>query len=189
MSIFRSKRARPDFGWDDVPDTQGDFHQLNAFYQTINVSAGDYFIGELFNRKFGSAAPDFGHHWVSFYKPKTGIFVPVNYIHARRYGPVVLIGGAVTDSNALRAMSKKHRQLIRVAGGSYYVGLRNVFHEMMGSCEAFFGYVGDSRAYKIDIAAGFRDTEHKYLVAYFPHPVSQKRREELIQRVSRLGPF
>jgi hypothetical protein len=177
------------FQYVDPPDPVSDFPQLAAFWQTTEVSGGGFFIDDLFQRKYASDTPGFGHHWVSFYRSNNGEYSPVNYIHAREYGPMVLIGGVMTDGMAVKKMSEEHREALIEAGGFYYVALRTVFAIMADQCEAFMGYIGDARSHEVSTAAGFRDTKHPHLVARFHPAVSSSRQAELIQIAHELDAF
>lgn len=172
-----------------LADPVSEFPQLDSFWQTTDVSAARYFINDLFQRKFDSDAPDFGHHWVSFYKNEGGDFWPVNYIHASIYGPLVLIGGAMTDGEVLKRINPGHRDAIIDAGGCYFTALRHVFGAMAERCEAFVALIGDPRSMEVSCAAGFEPSGHDKLVIYCPRPVTAQRREELIQLALSAGPF
>ena len=183
------KRKEPPMEFRDPLDPAIEFSELSSFWQTTEVSAGQFFINELFRRKFHSDAPGFGHHWVSFYKSDDGACWPVNYIHAREYGPMILIGGVMTDSDALKRMAPEHRQAMKGAGGCYYLALRHVFASMADQCEAYMGLITDPRSMMVSCAAGFEKTEHEKLVAYFHKPISRERKEELIRAALGIGPF
>ena len=182
-------KAEAPFEFFDPPDPSSEFPQLAAFWQTTEVSSGRFFINSQFKQNFASDAPDFGHHWVSFYRADSGAYWPVNYIHARQYGPLILCGGVFTDGAAVKMMSREHRQALREAGGLYYVAIRNVVATMADQCEAFMGYTGDAHSRKVSAAAGFRDTEHPHLVANFHPSTSPERQVELIQAAHKLGAF
>jgi len=172
-----------------IPDPVSEFPQLDPFWQTTDVSAARFFINDLFQRKFHSDAPTFGHHWVSFYKAENGQHWPANYIHASIYGPLVLIGGAMTDGAVLQRMKPEHREAIIEAGGCYYTALRQVFKAMSDRCEAFVALIGDPRSMEVSCSAGFEPSGHDKLVVYCSRPVSAKRREELIKIALSAGPF
>ena len=176
-------------GYRDPPDPVSEFPQLDGFWQTTEVSNGRFFINGLFQRKFRLNAPAFGHHWVSFYKAEDGSCWPVSYIHAREYGPMILIGGVMTDGSAMNRMKEEHRQSILDAGGCYYTALRHVFVTMAHQCEAYMGLISNPRSMDISCAAGFERTRDEKLVAYFHKPLSPQRREELIQAALEIGPF
>jgi hypothetical protein len=170
-------------------DPVSEFPQLDPFWQTTDVSAARFFINDLFLRKFHSDAPTFGHHWVSFYKTEEGDCRPVNYIHASIYGPLVLIGGAMTDGAVLKQMNAEHRAAIIKAGGCYYTALRHVFMSMADRCEAFVALIGDPRSLEVSCAAGFEPSGHGQLVIYYPRSVTPKRQQELIEAALSAGPF
>lgn len=173
----------------DSPDPASEFPQLDVFWQTTEVSNGRFFIKELFQRKFQLDAPAFGHHWVSFYRADNGGCWPVSYIHAREYGPMILIGGVMTDGKAMSRMKEHHRQSIIDAGGCYYTALRHVFVTMADQCEAYMGLISNPRSMEVSCAAGFEKTRDEKLVAYFHKPATPERREELIQAALEVGPF
>ena len=172
-----------------IPDPASEFPQLDAFWQTVEVSNGRFFINGLFQRKFHSNAPAFGHHWVSFYKADDGSCWPVSYIHASVYGPMILIGGVMTNGGAMSLMKEEHRQSIIDAGGCYYTALRHVFVAMADQCEAYMGLITNPRSMEVSCAAGFEKTWDEKLVAYFHKPATPQRREQLIQAALEIGPF
>jgi hypothetical protein len=189
MSKRFFKREKTPMDFRDPPDPGSEFPQFAAFWQTTEVSAGRFFINGLFRRKFHSDAPAFGHHWVSFYKADDGSCWPVNYIHARAYGPMILIGGAMTDGVAMTRMKEEHRQAIVDAGGCYYTALRQVFGAMADKCEAYMALIGDPRSMEVSRSAGFEKTGDEKLVAYFHKPSTPDRKEELIRAALEIGPF
>jgi hypothetical protein len=184
--LGRKKNA---MSYRDSDDPVSEFPQLDGFWQTTEVSNGRFFINTLFQRKFHSDAPAFGHHWVSFYQADDGSCWPVSYIHARVYGPMILIGGVMTDGAAMARMKEAHRQSIIDAGGCYYTALRQVFVNMADQCEAYMGLIADPRSMEVSCAAGFEKTRDEKLVAYFHQPATPQRREELIQAALNIGPF
>jgi hypothetical protein len=182
-------RQKTNMEFQDPADPSSEFPLLASFWQTTEVSASRFFINALFQRKFQFDAPAFGHHWVSFYKADDGACWPVNYIHARIYGPMILIGGVMTDGEAIKRMKAEHRQSIIEAGGCYYTALRHVFVTMADQCEAYMGLITNPRSMEVSCAAGFEKTGHEKLVAYFHKPITPHRREELIQAALEIGPF
>ena len=67
--------------------------------------------------------------------------------------------------------------------------LRFAIHYFRNDCEAVFGYAGDKLAYEVDIRAGFEPTPHEFLVVHFNEPVSDERKQLLIEKVHKVGPF
>jgi hypothetical protein len=152
-------------------------------------SAGPEVINDMFVRKFGSTAPEHGHHIIAWYRNDWRSFVPVSYVNFLPWSSVILVGGACTDGGAFKQMSPEHPDQIRAAGGAYFYLLRFAFHRFADQCEAYFGHVGDARAEEVDLKAGFNHTGHKHLVACFHKPTSDERNAELTEEIHKLGAF
>lgn len=146
-------------------------------------------IDPLFRRKFGDPAPDFPIHVVALYRLNDWTWIPLSYTHFQRYESVILVGGACTDGNALRALPSGVADRIREAGGSYLALLRWAFERYANECEAFFGYCGDARAEAVDLQAGFRKAGPKHLLIHTPKPLDLVIESRLIERMAALGPF
>lgn len=153
------------------------------------VENAPFFVDDLFASKFADKTPDYGHHIICFYRKNWRHFVPLCYTNFLPYGEVILVGGAMTDGAVFRMMPAETRNLIKSSGGVYYQLLKFAFEALQDECEAFFGYAGDKRAYEIDIRAGFEPTPHQYLIANFHKPVSDQRKNELIEKIHAIGPF
>ncbi len=167
---------------------------LRDFISISVVDDGGFFIDPLFRRRYGSDAPRVPAHVVAFARtgPRDdaprGALVPVCYVHFHRLGDMVLVGGLVTDGDALRALPTARQQAIRDAGGIALNMLRYGFHRFEDT-DAHVGYCGDARAYEVDLQAGFRPTQHQYLLIHTPRPLAPAREAELIVRAHALGPF
>ncbi len=159
----------------------------DIFFTT--VSHAPFFVDELFKRKFGSPAPDYGHSVVSFYRKNWRHYIPVCYANFLPYDEVLLGGGAMTDEFSFRKMPPRLFAEIKEAGGIYVHLLKFAIHHLGADCEAFFGYAGDKLAYEIDIMAGFEPTPFEFLVAHFHKPLPQARKQYLIGKVNDYGPF
>lgn len=153
------------------------------------VSNGPFFVGELFRQKFGSPAPDYGHHLVAFYKKSPLHFVPFCYFNFLPHDEIMLCGGAMTNGAAFAEMPGELSAEIRESGGIYYHVIRFGFDYFAGDCEAFFGYAGDPRAMEVDLAAGFEPTQHQYLIVHWHKPLDEERKAFLVEKAHRLGPF
>jgi len=153
------------------------------------VDNGPFFIDELFQRKFGDPAPEHGISVVCFYRKSWQHFIPVCYINMLPHDEVLLIGGAMTDGRAFGYMSDGLPEKIKASGGIYYHLLKFAFDKFSNHCEAYFGYAGDARAYEVDIQAGFEPTAHKHLIVNFHKPLSEERKQYLIEKIHALGPF
>lgn len=153
------------------------------------VSNGQYFVDDLFKKKFGNPAPDYGHSVIAFYRKNQRQFIPVSYANFLPHDEVLLGGGAMTDEFAFRKMPPDLFSEIKNAGGIYVHVLKYAIYHFRDDCEAFFGYAGDKLAYEVDIRAGFEPTPFKFLVAHFHKPISDERKRFLIEKVNKVGPF
>ncbi|MCU0756277.1 MAG: hypothetical protein MUE46_14315 [Xanthomonadales bacterium] len=146
-------------------------------------------IDPLFRRKFGCAAPDTPIHVVALYRVNDWTWLPLSYTHFQRFENVILVGGACSDGNALRALPAGVADQIRDEGGSYLALLRWAFQRYSDQCEAFFGYCGDARAEVVDLQAGFRKAGPPHLLIYTPKPLDPAVEARLIERIATIGPF
>ena len=153
------------------------------------LASGDQRVDALFRAKFACAPPQVPHH--------LGVLIDglghearlASYVHFRRHGAVILVGGACTDGQVIRQMPAAAQRRIVTAGGIYLAALRHWFAQFDNGCEAFFGYCGDRRAYEVDIAAGFRDTGRQYLIVKFNPALGDPDQARLIDQVAAIGPF
>jgi len=99
------------------------------------------------------------------------------------------VGGAMTDGNTYRQMPADLAVQIGQSGGIYLHLLRFAFDYYTDQCEAYFGYAGDQRAYDVDIQAGFEPTSYQHLIVNFHKPISDDRKQFLIEKIHGIGPF
>jgi hypothetical protein len=162
---------------------------LNRFLAITELDAGEPFFGDLFRRKFGDPIPDARHHVGVFLRTADGAFVPLSYLHFMPWEGVQLVGGLCTDGRAFERMDEAQRDAVRAAGGVMVHALRYAFVHLADTCEAYFGYCGDRRAYEVDMLAGFVPTAHERLIARWHRPLDPARRAELVAKVHAIGPF
>jgi hypothetical protein len=155
----------------------------------IFVDNAQFFINDLFNDKFGSDAPELTNHVITFYKHAAGHFMPVSYISFLPYNNTILVGGAITDGNAIRQIPEEQRKIITESGGILFNMLKFGFSHYEDKCDAFFGHVNNPRALEVDLAAGFKETEYEYLVANFHKPLSSWKKKRLLKMIHKLGAF
>lgn len=159
----------------------------NLLITTVNN--GPFFIGDLFQRKFADAAPDYGNPVICFYRKAWDHYIPVCYTSFLPYDEVILVGGAMTDGKAFEQMCGDLGENIKQSGGIYYHVLKFAFDQFKDQCEAYFGHAGDQRAYEVDIQAGFEATKYQYLIANFHKPITTARKNFLIEKIHGIGPF
>ena len=162
---------------------------LNTFLAITELDDAAPFFGDLFRRKFGDPIPADKHHFGVFFKTADGGFVPLSYLHFMPYGEIQLVGGLCTDGRTFERMSEWQRGQIRIAGGVMVHALRYVFERLAQTCDAYFGYCGDPRAYEVDMQAGFEPTPHDKLIARWHKPLDAARRDRLIAKANAIGPF
>src|SRR4051794_21676328 len=136
---------------------------IDALVRVEEVTDAEYFIGDLFRRRFHHDPPDYPKHYVAFYRAAANRFVAVGYIHHSMYEDIYLCGGMVIDDRAYRRIPAEHRRIIRDAGGIAEKMLRDTF-AMLAHAPAIWGYVGDRQALEVDLRAGFMQTEHAHLI-------------------------
>lgn len=163
--------------------------KLNEFLSFCEVSDGQFVAGDVFSKKFGGLPPEDGHHLVVFYRQSPNQLIPACYVHFRPFGDICLVGGACTDGDAFSYMSDKEKLYIKEQGGLYLHLLDFAFERFSSRFTAFFGHCGDARALEVDLQAGFRLTEHQYLIIYTQNQLDATVEKALIAKAAALGPF
>lgn len=159
----------------------------NVFFSV--VSDGRFFIDELFQKKFGSPAPEYGHSIIAFYRKNPLHFVPFCYFNFLPHDEIMLTGGAMTNGAAFTEMPAGLGEEIRAAGGIYFHLIKFAFDHFADDCEAFFGHAGDERAMEVDLAAGYEPTAHRYLIVHWHKALSDERKAYLVEKAHQVGPF
>jgi hypothetical protein len=162
---------------------------LPDFLRISSVDDPEFFVGDLFRRKFGVSPPAEGHHFVAFARDPEGSLLALGYTHFYPFGDIMLGGGACTDDRLLRRLGAEQRAAIAETGGLYFNVLRYALYHLRGRCEAYFGYCGDARAEAVDLRAGFVKTQHKHLLVYFHKPLHEVMQRALIAKAAAIGPF
>ncbi len=162
---------------------------LRSFLTISEVDDGDFLAGALFQRKFGSAPPDFGRHLVALYRDDSGAHHVAGYSHMRPFGEVYLSGGSCSNGATIQRMSPAQRDAVYAAGGVWHLVLQYAFHRYANECDAFFGHCGDRRALEVAFGAGFVAAGPEHLIAYWHKPLHENIRRALIAKVAALGPF
>lgn len=153
------------------------------------VGDGPFFVDDLFRRKFGDPAPDYGIPVICFYRNQWDHFLPVCYVNFLPFDEVILVGGGMTDGKAFGHMTDDLPERIRESGGLLYHVLKFGFDHLKDRCEAFFGHAGDQRAYEVDMQAGFEPTRYEHLIAHFHKPLTLERKKALIEKINAIGDF
>ena len=144
-------------------------------------------VGELFKRLFGDDLPGFPRHFVLRYVAG-GAAVPLAYAHFTAWEGCYLGGGMAFDERAYRQITAVHRARIREAGGVTEFLLRRI-RAMLADAIALFGHVGEPRAERVDLRAGYEHTAYPHLIVCGQRDLPAKQRDALVTRVAALGPF
>jgi len=142
-------------------------------------------VHALFQRSFGSNAPNFGVHFLCFAK-EDGEQRLLAYGHCTPREHYYLGGGMCTDLRQLRQLSKTARSALELQGGAACMVVRGVFQWCIDK-PAVFGHVGHPVAREIDLKAGFEPTQYPHLMVYWTNPAH--RPLHLIDEAFAEGPF
>jgi hypothetical protein len=172
-----------------IPDSRFRMPAIDDFIIITEVDPGPAFAAPIFRRKYRDEPPDVPHHFVAFWKRGDESFVPVSYLHFTDCDDLILIGGACTDGEKLRAMGTAERAAIDAAGGINLAVTRYAIERYARSREAIFGLCGDERSFHNLAQCGFERVREPHLIARWSWPPTAQRRIELITKAESLAPF
>jgi hypothetical protein len=161
---------------------------IDDLIRVEEVADAEFFIGDLFRRRFHGDPPDYPRSFVAFHQPGRSRLEAVGYVHYLAFEDSYLCGGLVIDARRYRRMPVEHRNAIRSVGGIAEMMLRVTFARLADS-PAIWGYVGDALAEKVDLRAGFRHTTHRHIMVCWNKEMSAEEKEQRLARVAAFGPF
>lgn len=153
------------------------------------VSDGDFFAGELFQRKYNQELPAFGRHIVAFYREGNGSYQTLSYLHFWHQQRIGLIGGGCTDGKVMRSMPAERAHIVNEQGGLLRQTLLYAFTHFHTDIDAFFGHAGDQRAREVDLAAGFLETTDEHLLIRPVRTLATDDESALFAQAMALGNF
>ncbi len=167
--------------------------ELRDWLRVCEIDDAERHAGDLFRHSFRSPPPDFPRHYVALYRPGAdgGVELPeitVGYVHFTPYQGLYLGGGMCMDNRVVRRMPVERRVALKQAGGIAEQMLRYVFQDLSDG-RAIFGYVGDTRAERIDLRVGFSHTGHEHLIVHWPRELPEDEKRRIVDHVATLGPF
>ena len=160
---------------------------LAGWFSVDEVDDVEAHAGDLFRRSFRADPPKTPRHYVARVELDGGQRT-IGYVHHERLDDVYLCGGMCMDERTYRRLPAGRRTALKEAGGVAEQMLRYTFAEL-AAAKAIFGYVGDKRAERVDLRAGFEHTGLRYLIVHWPRRLPRSERQALIERVAKLGPF
>lgn len=158
-----------------------------GWFDIVEVDDAEAAAGELFRRSFRGDPPDFPRHYVAR-AALDGSWPTIGYVHMTPTERIYLCGGMCIDERVYRRLPAERRATLKAIGGIAEHMLRYVFADCSDGL-AIFGYVGDRRAERVDLRAGFRHTGHKHLIVYWPRPLPESGQRALIEQAAAIGPF
>jgi hypothetical protein len=161
---------------------------IDDIIRVEEVADAEFFIGDLFRRRFHGDPPNYPRSFVAFYQPIRSHLEAVGFVHYLAFEDSYLCGGLVIDERRYRQMPMEHRKVIKAAGGIAEKMLRVTFARL-ADAPAIWGYVGDALAEKVDLRAGFRHTTHQHIMVCWNKDLSAEEKEQRLAKVVALGPF
>lgn len=161
---------------------------IDDIIRVEEVADAEFFVGDLFRRRFGADPPNYPRSFVAFYRPRRWTLEVVGFVHYLAFEDSYLCGGLVIDERRYRQMPSEHRRVIKAAGGIAEKMLRLTFARLRDS-PAIWGYVGDALAEKVDLRVGFRHTEDRHIMVCWNKELSPEEKAQRLARVAALGPF
>jgi hypothetical protein len=161
---------------------------IDSIIRIEEVLDAEFFVGDLFRRRFHGDPPNYPRSFVAFYQPVRSRLEAVGFVHYLAFEDSYLCGGLVIDERRYRQMPAEHRKAIKAAGGIAEKMLRVTFARL-ADAPAIWGYVGDALAEKVDLRAGFRHTTHQHVMVFWNKDLSAEEKEQRLARVVALGPF
>lgn len=152
------------------------------------VADADFFAGDLFRRRFGSAPPDFPAHLVAFHRPAANCFVTMGYLHVSRFDDLWLCGGLAVDERAVRRMPGPQQAALR-AGRDIARRLVDAAAERFASAPALWAMAGDAAIREVFHGAKFAAASAPNLMVRWNDRVDAAAREDLLRRAIAFGPF
>ncbi len=154
----------------------------------IEVDNAEPMAGALFKKSFNAQIPDFPKHFVLLATDGSETSLTLGYGHVTKHQNIYLGGGMCVNSQALRHLPRSIRRKLSQQGGAAFTLVDKIV-KTLDDCDAVFAYVGHKAAYKIDLAVGFKQTQHEHLIVYWKKNLNKKIQAEIIELAHQQGPF
>jgi hypothetical protein len=161
---------------------------IDDIIRVEEVTAAEFFIGDLFRRRFGGDPPSYPRGFVAFYKPDDFNLQSVGFVHFMAFEDSYLCGGLVKDDQRYRQMPTEHTNVIRAAGGIAEKLLRATFARLADS-PAIWAHVGNPLAERVLLRVGFQHTEDQHIMVYWNKDLPAEEKAQRFARVVALGSF
>ena len=178
---------------------------MTAFNEALKVFESKHaahYAGALFQEAFNGAfpvpvayriletqiRPEDWRQFVAIYTWPDGTEECVGFCNWIKYKDVYLEGGLAVQKNFYRRLEKAHFAECRARGGVAQIVMETAATHLT-DCFAWFGYCGDLKALRVDLRAGYVQTEHPYLLVKWMRTLSASEQQARIDDVTRIGPF
>ena len=178
---------------------------MTKFDEAINIfetrDAASY-ASALFRASFNSAfpvpaahrileteiQPEDWHQFVAIYTWPDGTDECVGFCNWIKYKDVYLEGGLAVQKSFYRRLPKPNFVDCAARGGVAQIVMETAAATLT-DCDAWFGYVGDSKSMQVVSRVGYVRTEHQYLIVKWMRLLPASARQSWIDDIIRIGPF
>jgi len=160
----------------------------NIRIDLIEVDNAEPMAGSLFEKSFGSSIPNFPKHFLLMATNESELSITLGYGHVTKHQNIYLGGGMCVNSKALRHLPRPVRKNLSQQGGVAFTLVSRIVNTL-DDCDAVFAYVGHKAAYKIDLAVGFKPTQHDHLIVYWKKQLDAAAQQNIIELAHQQGPF
>jgi hypothetical protein len=160
------------------------------------------FADDLFRESFGMDFPaprpiKFGEvqtlpsDWrqaVALYRWPDGTEECVGLANWIKFRTVYLIGALCVKRDFYRRLPvDQYRQCSKRGGIAQIV--MEFGDRMLTDADGWFGYCGDTKAFRVGTRVNFARTRHRYIIVKWDKPLPEAQKEALIDEVATIGPF
>ena len=163
---------------------------LKEFVFVAELDNAHPFATALFQKKFGTPAPNFGQHFTAWVRADASAFRLASYVHMWTRDGRGFLGGGATDGAVLRSLTSDQQAAIAEVGGLYVPLAKYVFQKYATAMPVIYGYCGDEHAFTRHLQAGFvRVPNHPHLMTHFNWSLTPAQQAELIEIGDKAGAF
>lgn len=182
------ERSRGDRAGSPSAVRASDASLADAVIRVEEVEDAEFYVGELFRRRFRGAPPDYPRHFVAFYQATPNCFVVLGYIHYTVFEDICLCGGLVEDRRVLMRMPAPEQDRIRDAGGVVAV----MFHQTLPRIKhlpAVWAQAGEDDVRQWFLRAGFVPVDDSFILVKWIRELPPSEQAQRVARIRALGAF
>ena len=125
---------------------------------------------------------------VALYRWPDGREECVGFANWIKFRNVYLGGALCVKSDFYRRLPRDQYRECRRRGGIAQI-VMEFGDRMLTDCDGWFGYCGDTKAFRVDSRVGFVATRHPLIIAKWVKPLPEAQKNALIDEVATVGPF